>query len=60
MAVIRFDKEHKMGVEESVREVHDKIVSAGAAYTPLIQVRVVGDDDFSTINAHTIRAITEY
>ena len=60
MAIIRFDKEHKIHVEESVREIHDKIGGAGAAYTPLIQVRLAGDETFSTVNAHAIRTVTDY
>ena len=60
MAMIRFDKDHKIAVEETVQEVHDKIIGAGAAYTPLIQVRLGSEESFSAINAHTIRAVTEY
>jgi uncharacterized protein YlzI (FlbEa/FlbD family) len=60
MAIIRFDKEHTIRVEESIQEVHDKIVGAGAAYTPLIQVRLEGEDTFSTVNAHAIRTVTDY
>jgi hypothetical protein len=61
MAVIRFDKDHKIGVAESTQEIHEKIMGAGAAYTPLIQVRIVGDEEnLTTVNAHTIRAVTQY
>jgi hypothetical protein len=60
VAVIRFDKEHKVYVQESVQEIHEKIIGAGAAYTPLIQVRVEGEEGFSTINAHLVRTVTEF
>jgi len=58
MAMIRFDEAHKMQVEESVDEVRQKIISAGAAYTPLIQVSMAGYEGFVVINAHQIRAVT--
>ncbi len=58
MAMIRFDEAHKMQVEQSVQEVHDKILGAGAAYTPIIQVSMKGYEGWVSINAHQIRAIT--
>lgn len=60
MPVIHFASDHSINVEGDVRELREKIIAAGAAYTPLIEVTLAGDGDPSVINAHSVRLITKH
>ena len=58
MAVIHFDKEHRMQVRDSVRDVHDKVLASGTTSSALIQVSISGCEEPVTVNADLVRAVT--
>lgn len=59
MATIRFDKDHRLEVNESAADIRQAIIGCGAVFNPLIEVTKTGTEERLWVNGSQIREISD-